>query len=127
MNLQKMRLSFMCSPLIPVRLVPYCGTSSMKVHSQYVREFHDLAIQGLQTKICLHNKKYFCINPDCPKRTFAQRFDFIACKAKKTDRVQIEILRVAMEMSSVSASDYLRNYGIEVSKPVICELIKKNA
>ena len=42
---------------------PYCGTSSMKVHSQYVREFHDLAIQGLQTKICLHNKKYFCINP----------------------------------------------------------------
>ena len=103
---------------------PYCGTSSMKVHSQYVREFHDLAIQGLQTKICLHNKKYFCINPDCPKRTFAQRFDFIACKAKKTDRVQIEILRVAMEMSSVSASDYLRNHGIEVSKSVICELIK---
>lgn len=48
-------------------------------------------------------------------------------KQKKTDRVQIEILRFAMEMSSVSASDYLRNHGIEVSKSVICELVKKNA
>ena len=106
---------------------PYCGMGSIKVHSQYVREFHDLAIQGLQSKICLHNKKYFCSNPDCPKQTFAQRFDFIAYKAKKTNRVQIEILRVAMEMSAVSASDYLRNHGIEVSKSVICELFKKNA
>ena len=32
---------------------------------------------------------------------------------------------ITMEMSSVSASDYLRNHGIEVSKSVICELIKK--
>jgi len=105
---------------------PYCGTNSAKVHSQYVREFHDLAIQGLQTKICLHNKKYFCVNPACPKKTFAQRFDFIATKAKKTDRVQDEIIKVAMEMSSISASNYLRNHGIKVSKSVICELIKKN-
>jgi hypothetical protein len=106
---------------------PYCGTNSTKVHSQYEREFHDLSIQGLQTKICLHNKKFFCVNPACPKRTFAQRFAFIADKAKKTTRVQEEILKVAMEMSSISAANYLRNHGIEVSKSVICELVKKNS
>lgn len=69
-------------------------------------------------------QKIFLHQPYCLKRTFAQRFDFIAYKGKKTYRVQNETFRVAMEMSSVSASDYLRNYGIEVSKPVICELIK---
>ncbi len=57
-----------------------------------------------------------------------QRYAYItriADKAKKTTRVQEEILKVAMEMSSISASSYLRNHGIEVSKSVICELVKK--
>ena len=80
---------------------------------------------GLADKNMFAQKKFY-INSDYPKRIFAQIFYFNAYKVKKkTARVQIEIIRVVMETSAVPVSDYLPNHGIQVSKSVICELIKK--
>ena len=104
---------------------PFCGTASAKVHSRYSRKLQDLPIQGKKVRIHLENKKYFCINADCNHTTFAEQFDFYDFKATKTKRLQEEILRVALTQSSVSASKYLRNSVAEVSKSVICDLLKK--
>jgi len=104
---------------------PYCGQPSEQVHSRRVRTLKDLPIQGKKVKILLEQKKYFCKNKECAKKTFAERFTFFEPKATKTNRLQKEILQVALTQSSVAASRYLRSSVAAVGKSTICNLLKK--
>lgn len=106
---------------------PYCGKASLRVHSVYQREFQDLPLQDKQVTILLNNKKYFCDNQDCSHRTFAERFDFITPKSRKTNRLIEKILKLSTMVSSVSASQILKSDMTIVSKSTICNLLKKNA
>ena len=106
-------------------ICPYCGKASEKVHSHYTRKLQDLPIQGKKVKPLLDNKKYFCINPECGHKTFAEQFTFFEPKSAWTKRLGKEILRVALTQSSVSASKYLRGSVADVSKSTICNLLKK--
>ena len=104
---------------------PYCSAPSDQVHSRQIRTLKDLPMQGKKVKLLLKQKKYFCKNQGCAKQTFAERFTFFAPKATKTNRLQEEILRVALTQSSVAASRYLRSSVADVGKSTICDLLKK--
>jgi transposase len=52
---------------------PRCGGSSGKVHSTYQRRLADAAIGGRRVRIRLRTRRFFCGNPDCPARTFAEQ------------------------------------------------------
>lgn len=106
-------------------ICPYCGQASRQVHSHKVRTLKDLPIQGRKVKILLKQRKYFCTNEACARRTFAERFNFYEPKATTTKRLQKEILRVAITQSSVAASRYLRTSVADVSKSTICNMLKK--
>ena len=71
---------------------PYCGCSSTRVHSTYVREIQDIPFQDKQTILLLTARKMFCDNPECTFKTFSERFDFVNPKAKKTNRLIEKIL-----------------------------------
>ena len=104
---------------------PYCGALSKKVHSHANRTIRDLPIQGKKVKLVLEVNKYFCKNPDCSRKTFAERFKFFEPNATRTNRLQEEILRVALTQSSVAASKYLRASVTDVGKSTICSMLKK--
>jgi transposase len=104
---------------------PYCGYASNQIHSRRQRTLKDLPIQGKKVKLLLEQRKYFCKNEICTKKTFSERFSFYEPKATKTNRLQAEILRVALTQSSVSASRYLRSSVADVGKSAICDLLKK--
>lgn len=104
---------------------PFYGYSSSKVHSIYERRFQVLPIQGHKVIIVLNNRKMFCNNPECKRKTFAERFDFLSNKAKKSKRLEDEIIRVSLNCSSIAASTLLRKNVVNVSKSTICSLLKK--
>lgn len=104
---------------------PYCNTISTRIHSYYDRSFQDLPIQGKKTLIFITNRKMFCNNSECSHTTFAEQFDFIEYKAKKSKRLKEEIIRVSLNQSSVSASDYLNKSVADVKKSTICSYLKK--
>jgi transposase len=104
---------------------PHCGNESKKVHLIYERKIQDLPIQGMKVLIFLERMNYFCYNTDCSHKTFAERFDFFEPKARKTKRLQSEILRVSLNQSSVSAAKYLCESVADVGKSTICNLLKK--
>ena len=124
-EIQGEELFIYASSLREAAICPYCGHSSCQVHSRKVRTLKDLPMQGKKVKILLEQKKYFCKNEGCTKKTFAERFNFFAPKATKTNRLQREILRVALTQSSVAASQYLRSSVAAVGKSTICNLLKK--
>ena len=104
---------------------PYCQKPSSKIHSHYERSFQDLPIQGKKVKIILNNRKMFCVNPECDHTTFAETFEFLPFKSKKTKRLEDEIINVAMNVSSLAATAILKNSVVDISKSTVCYLLKK--
>lgn len=104
---------------------PFCGNTSSKVHSIYGRTYQDLPIQGMKVILILNNRKMLCLNHECEHTTFAERFDFTSGKSKKTKRLEAEIIRLSLNMSSVAAAELLSQNIVNVGKSTICRLLKK--
>lgn len=104
---------------------PFCGTVSTKTHSLYQKSFQDLPIQDKKVIIRLMNRKLFCQNSSCGRKTFAERFEFIDFKAKKTHRLEHKIREIALNCSTISASNTLRRNTVDVSRTTISNLLKK--
>lgn len=104
---------------------PICGAETTKVHSKYLKIFKDLPIQGKKVILRLNNKNMFCINNNCKKYTFSEKFEFIDPKAKKTTRLINEIIRVSLTQSSMSAAKYLTESTVNIKKSSICNYLKK--
>lgn len=111
------RLSVIC---------PSCKTASTKVHSHYKRTFHDLPIQGEKVVYVINNRKMFCHNAQCHRKTFAEQFSFLPHKAKKSTRLEQEIIKIAQNVSSLVAEKMLNRGIVKVGKSTICNLLKKN-
>ena len=92
----------------------------------YPRGFQDLPIMEKKSVILIDNRKIFCNNPDCNHKTFAERFSFLGEKARRTNRLEDEILRVSINCSSVTASALLTKSTAIIGKSAICNLLKKN-
>lgn len=105
---------------------PSCDTTSAKVHSRYERRFHDLPIQGKKVVYIINNRKMFCHNARCHRKTFAEQFLFLSYKGKKSTRLEQEILTVAQHVSSLAAEKILNRSIAKVGKSTICNLLKKN-
>lgn len=104
---------------------PYCKTLSTNEHSHYIRSFKDLPIQGKKAIIVIDNRKMFCKNPKCSTKTFAERFDIISYKAKKSKRLDDEIISISTNVSSLAAVRILRKNIANVGKSTICNILKK--
>lgn len=104
---------------------PECNTASKRIHSRYQRSFQDLPISGKKIVIILNNRKFFCNNQDCNKKTFSEKSNFIEDKAKKTKRLEDEIINLSKNMSSISASKLLRENIATVGKSTVCNILKK--
>ena len=104
---------------------PYCGKPSSKIHSRYKRSFQDLPMQDKKVKIILSNRKMFCNNPDCQHTTFAENFGFLPFRAKKTKRLDDKIINMSMNLSSLTATNLLRNNVASIGKSTVCNLFKK--
>ena len=104
---------------------PYCGSESDKVHSYYKKSFQDLPIQDHKVIVTIRNRKLFCNNPNCSKKTFAETFEILAPNAKKSIRLNNEIINISMNVSSLAAEQIINNRIATVGKSTICNLIKK--
>ena len=51
----------------------------------------------------------FCVNPDCPHTTFAETFDFIEPKGKKSKRLLDKIVDISLNVSSLAAAELLKD------------------
>ncbi len=108
-------------------ICPYCNEYSSRVHSRYEREIQDLPLQHKQALLLVLTRKFFCDNPECNHKTFAEQHDFVIKNGKKTIRLNEHIINTSINLSSVNSSKLLAKEAVKVSKSSICDLLKKNA
>lgn len=80
---------------------PVCHRLSRRIHSRYWRTLWDLPHSGQTVRLRVQMHRFFCGNPDCSRRLFAERFpDFVAPYAQKTQRVAQAQTRLAQAVGS---------------------------
>ncbi|WP_449457459.1 ISL3 family transposase [Streptomonospora litoralis] len=76
---------------------PVCATRSPRVHSRYVRRLADTPVSGREVLIHLEVRRFFCDEPTCKRRIFAE---------------QVPGLTVAYARRSRGLSDVLAGIGM---------------
>jgi transposase len=76
---------------------PDCHTRSERVHSQYIRRPQDLPIQEKAVRLHLQVRRFFCQNPGCVRKTFAEQVpDFLRRYARLSNRVVERLVAIAL-------------------------------
>ena len=105
---------------------PDCDRGSSRVHSRYQRTLKDLPASGLSVQVKVHVRRFFCDNPTCSRKTFAQAIPDLARRyARKTLRL-IETLRaLGFALGGEAGSHIATVLKIPCSADTFLRLIRK--
>jgi len=102
---------------------PNCGAVSGRVHSRYVRQVADLPWHGVSVRLDLHARKFFCPDPDCPRRVFTGRLPrVVAPHARRTRRLSDALTLLAFALGGepgARAVARVAGAGLPGSKEVV--------
>ena len=86
----------------------------------------DLPWQGNAVQIALSVRKFFCDNPDCKRRVFAERLPMVAQRyARKTRRLADALRELVYLAGGEAAARIARAFGLLVSPDALLDGLKK--
>jgi transposase len=105
---------------------PYCQTHSQKRHSVYIRKPQALPCSDTPIQLVLNVYRYFCQNPACSHKTFAERIpDTAHFYARQTIPLEALLKWMAFEMSAEMAARVCERLQVQVSPDSVLRLIRK--
>src|SRR3712207_5906866 len=88
---------------------PDCQHPSRRVHSRYTRCPQDLPVSDQAVQLVLQVRRFFCDNPECPCRTFAERFPaLVAVRARRTARLSRTLQALALTLGGEAGARLLK-------------------
>lgn len=101
----------------PIAPCPRCSTSSCKVHSYYRRKPLELPCAGQTVRLELVVKKFFCREPSCAQKIFAERLpNFLEPYSRLTCRLRIVISSIAGAFNAQGGARLGKHLGIHLSR-----------
>lgn len=95
---------------------PSCAQPSGRIHSHYHRTPRDLPFSTKPVRLLLQVQRFFCDQPTCPRRTFAERLpDFLPRKAQRTARFTAAVQAVAFANSGEATARVGRTLQLPLS------------
>jgi hypothetical protein len=108
----------------PEASCPKCGTMSGRVHSRYARTLADAAAGGRPVVIALAVRRFFCADPDCPRKTFAEQVDGLTTRyARKTPLLAGMLGSIAVALAGRAGSRLASGLGVPASRQVLLRLV----
>lgn len=106
-------------------ICPNCQQISWHGHGWYPRRPQDLPCIGDSVYLELTVRRFRCLNPACPKKTFAECFpDWLPIYARRTIRLTNVLQQVGFEVSAESGRRILRWLKIKVSGDTLLRIVK---
>jgi transposase len=107
-------------------LCPNCQQFSRHSHGWYLRRPQDLPCIGEGVYLELTVRRFRCLNPECPKKTFAEGFpEWLPTYARRTIRLTHVLQQVGFEVSAESGRRILRWLKIKVSGDTLLRIVKR--
>lgn len=104
---------------------PICGQWSRRVHSRYHRTLADLPWHGLQVRLQLSVRKFFCDTPTCPRRIFTERLPATAMSYARRTMRAAEILRaIGLALGGAPGARLAAVLGVTASATTVLHRIR---
>ena len=105
---------------------PACQAVSRRVHSRYVRVVRDLPWAGTPMVLRVSTRRFFCDQPDCPRRVFAETLsaDLARRRARGTPRLDEALVKVGMECGGEPGRRLCARLGIHTSGDTILRRLR---
>jgi transposase len=104
---------------------PSCGCYSERIHSRYIRHLADLPWQGRRVTVRWHSRRFFCVNPHCRQRIFAERLPEVAtAHARKTTRLTAVLRAVAFACGGEEGARLADRLAINTSPDTLLREIR---
>ncbi|MCI2424381.1 ISL3 family transposase [Saccharopolyspora sp. K220] len=105
---------------------PGCGTESARVHSRYQRRLADASIAGRVVVLLLTVRRFFCPNPGCAAKTFAEQVAGLTVKwARRTSRLTTMLIAIGLELAGRAGTRLARQLGLPASRDTLLRLIRR--
>lgn len=105
---------------------PRCRTVSRSVHSRYHRRPADLPTSGQEVRLTLTIRRFYCHDPACARRTFAERLPGLLDRyAQRTCRLADAQVRTALALGATPAARLLPHLAMPTSATTLLRGIRK--
>jgi transposase len=107
---------------------PDCQVASSRVHSRYQRTLEDLPSSGLPVQVRLQVRRFFCDNPSCLRKTFAEAPSDLAVRyARKTVRLTDMLRQLGFALGGEQGARLATILGMSCSADTFLRMIRKTA
>jgi len=101
-----------------------CGTMSGRVHSSYGRRLGDAGTGGRVVVIRLAVRRFFCVSPGCPARTFAEQPGGLASRYSRLTVAARQLAsRVGLALAGRAGARLGAAMALPVSRQVLLRLV----
>lgn len=105
---------------------PGCGVASQRVHSRYTRRLVDSAIGGREVLVTLRVRRFFCDQPNCAKRTFAEQVPGLTARhARRTAPVEQAVQAVGMALGGRAGARLVERVAVPVSRSTLLRVVRR--
>ncbi len=95
---------------------PQCAQPTAALHSHYQRRVADLPVTGVRVQLNLQVRKFFCRNPQCSRKIFAERLTpFIQVYARRTSRLRDTLEQLALHLGGEEGARSATQQGMPIS------------
>jgi transposase len=104
---------------------PVCGRVSARRHSWYQRHPLDLPWRGVTVRLLIQARRFFCDEPTCARRVFAERFPAqLPALARRTGRATALLVDIVRRTSAEAGARLARIAGVSVSPDTLLRLLR---
>jgi Transposase/zinc-finger of transposase IS204/IS1001/IS1096/IS1165 len=111
------------SASLPVAECPSCGSSSQRLHSNYVRKLRDLPSHGQAVMIQLSARRFRCLNVACGRKTFAERLGDAVIRARRTKRLSELQRHLGLALGGEAGSRLAERVAVPVSADTLLRMV----
>jgi len=105
---------------------PGCASISSRVHSHYRRTLADLPCQGRAVQLWLTVRRFFCVNPTCSRKTFAEQMPDVApAYARRTLRQKKTLCEIAFALGGRPGARLACFLGLPISFWTLLRLLRQ--
>jgi transposase len=105
---------------------PTCCVNSTRVHSYYTRTPHDLPISGYTVRLNLYVRRWRCLNPACPAKTFSEPLpNLVAPTAQRTLRLTAALQSLGLALGGEAGARQSQRQAMPTSPDTLLRLIRQ--
>lgn len=109
-------------------ICPECGVVSTRVHSRYRRVVQDLPSGGRLVRVGLTVRRFRCVTPDCPRRTFAEQVDGVTRPHRsRVQRREAVLGAFRAALGGRAGARLAERAGMPVSGDTLLRLLRRGA